>query len=89
MVGYTSSINGMTITNTRLTDINVRKQWVGSAGEDSVQVGLFKDGSTRTGDIITLDSSNNWSGAWRNLPGYDSGGTKINYVPYEVDSFRS
>ena len=86
MVGYTSSINGMTITNTRLTDINVRKQWVGSAGEDSVQVGLFKDGSTRTGDIITLDSSNNWSGAWRNLPGYDSGGTKINYVPYEVDS---
>ena len=87
IIGYTSSINGMTITNTRLTDINVRKQWVGGAGEGSVQVGLFKDGSTRTGDIITLDSSNNWSGAWQDLPGYDSGGTKINYIPYEVDSY--
>lgn len=86
IVGYTSSINGMTITNTRLTDINVRKQWGGGAGEGSVQVGLFKDGSTRTGDIITLDSSNNWYGTWQNLPGYDSGGTRINYVPYEVDS---
>lgn len=86
IVGYTSSVNGMTITNTRLTDINVRKQWVGGAGEGSVQVGLFKDGSKRTGDIITLDSSNNWSGVWQNLPGYDSGGSKINYVPYEVDS---
>lgn len=87
--GYKSSVDGMTITNTLLRDISIKKEWEGNSGESSVQVQLFKkDGNTYTayGNVQTLNSENGWKYTWKDLEVYDQGGKPIHYVPYEVDS---
>lgn len=89
--GYTSSVSGMTITNTKLQDVSITKQWSGGASETSVKVGLFgSDGKRVTGtNILTLNAANSWKGTWKNLPMYDAYDAKKNriiYTPYEVDS---
>lgn len=86
--GYTSSVSGMTITNTKLQDVSITKQWSGGASEKSVKVGLFgSDGKRVTGtNILTLNATNSWKGTWKNLPMYDAKKNRITYTPYEVDS---
>ena len=86
--GYTSSVRGMTITNTKLQDVSITKQWSGGASESSVKVGLFgSDGKRVTGtNILTLNAENSWKGTWKNLPMYDAKKNRIIYTPYEVDS---
>lgn len=86
---YTTSDSGedMTITNTLLTDVMVKKQWSGPQGT-SVKAGLFDaDGNRVNGkQLLTLDAGNGWSAGWSDLPKYGTDNKKIVYIPYEVDA---
>lgn len=89
--GYTTSVSeetdGMTITNTLLTSVEVKKEWSGHQG-NSVKVCLFDAKGNRVSGtaLLTLDKDNGWSGSWSNLPKYDADNKKIAYIPYEVDA---
>ena len=88
--GYTSSINGFTVTNTHLpevTTINVNKVWNDSDNKDakrpnSIIVELYANDEVY--DRITLDESNNWRYSFNDLYVYDENNNKITYTVKEV-----
>ncbi|MFB9974587.1 Cna B-type domain-containing protein [Allobacillus sp. SKP2-8] len=88
--GYSSDVlgsvdNGFVVTNTNdeTLDIQVAKEWVGPAANE-VTIQLFS-GGVDTGEMITLNATNNWSGAFENLRKYDeTTGVKIDYIVQEV-----
>ncbi len=49
------------------TNVSVKKEWDGTVGADSVKVTLLANGE-QYGEPVTLNSSNNWSYEWKNLP---------------------
>ncbi|MBQ9140560.1 MAG: Cna B-type domain-containing protein, partial [Lachnospiraceae bacterium] len=83
--------NSYTITNTRIIDISVKKEWDDADNQDgkrpeSVQVQLKGDGIA-IGDAVTLDELNNWSHKWSGLPLSKEGQTSaIVYTVVEVDA---
>lgn len=87
--GYSTSVSGdgMTLTNTLLTEVSVEKKWSGPKGS-SIRVALFDaDGNRVSGQqILTLSEDNNWSAGWSKLPGYSADNKKLSYIPYEVDA---
>lgn len=61
------------------TDITVKKEWVGTAGESAViQLYYVENGDMSKAKLyesvprVTLNAENNWTGKWTNLPLYNS-----------------
>lgn len=89
--GYTSEVNGTTITNTHITEkisYTVRKVWDDANNQDgirpeSITVVLFANGKA-TGIVQTLDGSEAtpWTAVFEDLPVYENG-MKINYTVVE------
>ena len=85
--GYTTTIDGLTITNTHmpeLTNITVNKVWDDCDNQDAVRpdsvvVKLLKDGKVI--DTITLSSDNNWKHTFEGLAKYENG----SIIVYSVD----
>ena len=95
--GYTKSIagsaaNGYTITNTHLTDtldIPVQKVWDDGGDRDglrpdSVTVQLLRNGQEVQGKKLILTETDDWQGAFANLPRYDDQNQKIAYTVAET-----
>ena len=88
--GYSTSINGNTITNTYLSrDISVKKVWDDDGNcdgtrPDSVQVILLANGNAY-GDPVTLSEENKWSTKWENLSQEDEKGNAINWTVAEIN----
>ena len=93
--GYTASgegteENGYTITNTHtpgLTSVNVNKVWNDNNDQDGIrpeeiQVELLKN-EQETGNTVTLNAGNNWTGKFENLP-VNENGEKIIYTVKEI-----
>ena len=86
--GYTASISGLTITNSRTpetTAITVSKTWDDADNQDGIRpdtitVHLFAD-STEVA-TKTIDATNSWSTIFEGLPVYKNG-TKIVYTVTE------
>ena len=84
--GYTTAIDGYSITNTYHpgeTSVEVSKVWEDDHNRDglrpaSVQVRLLAEG-VYYGDPVTLSSDNHWSYIWSELPEKD-GGKEIAYT---------
>jgi len=80
-----------TITNTHVpevTEFTVTKEWddsnnIGGIRPASVQVQLTADG-TATGDPVTLNTSNDWTYTWENLPKYSEG----EEIVYDADETK-
>lgn len=64
------------------TSVKVDKRWIGPAGS-VVTVGLLADGED-TGQTLTLDEANNWSGEFSGLRQYNADGTEIAYSVTEA-----
>ncbi len=83
---YTSEVNGYDVTNThtpKKVGLNVAKHWDDADDQDGrrsgeVTVELTKDGE-KTGQTITLNEDNGWSGSWTNLDEYEDEGKEIVY----------
>lgn len=73
------SINGQSPDKTSFT---VTKNWVdnGTNRPSSVDVQLYKDGVVE-GNVVTLNSANNWTYTWTNLDKYDND----QLITYTVD----
>ena len=90
MAEYQSSVDGYNITNTYTPgkiSIPVRKVWEDDSNRDGIRpdeitVSLLADG-TDTGEMIVLNSNNQWAGSFNDLDEY-SGGTKIVYTLSET-----
>ncbi len=90
VVDYTTVIDGYDITNSYTpgkTGLNVQKVWDDGDDQDairpeSVTVELLRNGE-KTGDTLTLDESNGWSGSFTDLDEY-TGGVKNEYTAEEV-----
>ena len=93
--GYTPTItgtqeDGYTITNTHTSEkksLTINKVWDDEDNRDgkrtgSINVQLYKDGEV-FGDVVTLDSSNNWTHKYDNLYVYKNG-VEIEYTVKEV-----
>jgi len=81
----------ITITNKKVpvTEIPVSKTWSDGAAAhtgDSVTVTLYKNGE-KTDKTLTLNSANNWSGKFQNLPKQDADGNTITYSVQETSTF--
>ena len=82
--------NGYTITNTHtpgLTSVNVNKVWNDNNDQDGIrpeeiQVELLKN-EQETGNTVTLNAGNNWTGKFENLP-VNENGEKIIYTVKEI-----
>lgn len=73
--GYTPTIAGGVITNTRVPEtvsIPVTKTWVGPKGTE-VTVGLVADGTDVDGRTVVLNEANSWKNAFNGLPKYKDG----------------
>ncbi len=75
------------------TSINVHKKWTGvpsGVTTPKVTVTLFKNGNA-TDQKLTLDSQNNYSGKFDNLPITDDNGKTITYTVEEtaVDGYKA
>ena len=90
--GYTSEIDGFTITNSRIpekTNIKVNKVWDDNNNKDgkrpdSITVKLLADGKQVDGKVLQLSAKNNWSGEFVDLDVYKDGKT-IDYTIEEVE----
>ncbi len=77
-----------------LTDVRtfkVTKEWSGKAGT-SATVTLLQNGDEySTGATVQLDSSNNWTYTWTNLPMYDSSNNLYTYTVEEtaIDGYKT
>ncbi len=71
-----------TTTTTTTTSVSVTKNWEGEAAE-SVTVELYRDG-VATGSTLTLDSSNQWTDSFDELPVADSDGNAYTYTVQET-----
>ena len=85
-----NSENNFTITNTHtpgVTSVNVNKVWDDNNDQDglrpySIEVELLKNGEP-TGNIITLNEENHWTGTFNNLP-IKENGVDIDYTVREI-----
>ncbi|MBU5626602.1 Cna B-type domain-containing protein [Oscillibacter sp. MSJ-2] len=84
--GYTSSANGLTLTNTRQENgaITVTKYWEDgiTGGHTGSVVVRLNDGATY--EDKTLNEGNGWTASWEGVPQYDATGNKITYTVSEV-----
>ena len=89
--GYTTTIDGTTITNTltnpEKTKLDVEKVWKDNNNQDnlrseSIEVILVKNG-TETTNTLTLNEDNSWKGTFSNLDKNENG-KKITYTVKEV-----
>jgi serine-aspartate repeat-containing protein C/D/E len=89
---YSASINGYDIKNSytpKKTSVTVTKRWNDAGNQDgirpgSVKVQLYADGQ-KSGGEVELNSGNNWTATWSNLPEKAAGKT-IAYTVKEVGS---
>lgn len=92
--GYTSAVNGDTITNTHTPTTpntiskSVRKVWNDQNNEDglrpkSIKVDLLNGNSVVT--TVTLDSNNGWTATVDKLPATTADGDAINYTWQEIN----
>ena len=89
VAGYTTEIDGFTITNTHeveKTTVTVDKLWDDNDNQDgkrptSIIVHLLANGE-HTGLKVELNAANGWSYTWTDLDVYHNG-TEINYTVYE------
>ena len=85
--GYTSSVDGTTITNTHTpetTEVSGTKTWADNDDQDgkrpdSIIVNLLANGEVVASQTVTAD--NDWNYAFTDLPKYDNG----NEIVYTVD----
>ena len=90
--GYTTSIDGYNITNTRTPDttgVTVTKKWDDQNNADklrpsSIQVQLYADGKA-SGDPITLNADNSWTYTFTDLAA-KSKGKVITYTVKEIST---
>lgn len=97
VANYTSEVKGYDVTNTyepKKTSVSVVKKWNDGNDQDglrakSVEVQLYADGD-KTGETLTLNADNNWSGTFQNLNEYKDG-EKIKYTIKETktDNYES
>ena len=88
--GYTTEINGLTITNTHeveKTEVPVTKVWDDAGNQDgirpiSITVKLFANGEP-TGKELTLTAATNWTGKFTDLDKY-SNAKEIKYTLAEA-----
>ncbi len=88
---YTSEVNGYDVTNTHTpakTGLNVVKHWDDQDDQDGVRpaevtVELTKNGE-KTGNTITLNADNDWSGSWTGLDEYTAGEENVYSVSEDV-----
>ena len=90
---YDSSIDGYKVTNNIIqdkveTDVSVTKSWNDGDNKaglrpDEIEVAI-KNGTEEVG-TLKLNSGNNWSATFENLPKYDSTGAEINYTVEEKE----
>ncbi|SEM15175.1 LPXTG-motif cell wall anchor domain-containing protein, partial [Streptococcus gallolyticus] len=86
--GYTSSVDGTTITNTHVpetTEVSGTKTWNDNDDQDgkrpdSITVNLLANGTVV--DTKTVTADDNWSYSFTDLPKYDNG-TEITYTVIE------
>ncbi len=90
--GYTSAVEGMTITNTYeepTTSKTATKVWVGDAENlrpASITVQLLADGEVVEGKTLELNANNNWTAEFTDLQKYqDLTRTEIVYSVEEVE----
>ena len=89
--GYTSQVNGFTITNTHVpetTSVTVTKAWDDGDDQDGlrpdyVTVQLYADG-TAHGDPVEVKAADGWTYTWTNLPKNEKG-EAIVYTVEEVN----
>ena len=91
---YGTDSGVLVITNTHMPDVisvPVTKVWDDNNDQDgirpeSVRVQLLADGVALEGRTLTLDSGNNWSGSFGDLPKYKSGaeGQEVVYSLEEI-----
>lgn len=84
--GYTSSAEGLTLTNTRQEtgSITVTKYWEDgiTGGHTGSVVVRLNDGTAY--EDKTLNEGNDWTASWENVPLFDATGNKITYTVSEV-----
>ena len=95
--GYTTSIDGDTVTNKHVTEIThktVVKHWDDNDNEhgfrpDSITIRLYADGVEIESAVIT--EADGWTYTFEDLPKYKDGGTEIEYTISEdaVDGYAS
>ena len=96
--GYTSTVNGYNITNTRTpetTSVSGTKTWVDGNNQDGkrpnqITVDLYADGVKVDGQSKTVTEADGWKYSWSNLDKYKDG-KLIKYTVKEaaVDSYTS
>lgn len=82
--GYSSTVEGTIITNTKLTDIEGEKIWYDNNDRNrpgSIVVHLLQNG-TRI-DKQTVTSKNNWKYVFTDLPSFDNNGNRYEYTVEE------
>ena len=66
--------------------IPVEKIWKGGAEADKAEItATLKDQAGHVVAQVTLNQTNNWTGAFENLPKYDGEGNEIDYSQYKVE----
>lgn len=86
--GYTKSIEGSAITNTRiLQSIEVSKTWLDESGgldqPTEIVIELYQNGGETPYDTLTL-TGEGWKGTFDNLPQYDLDGKAYIYTIIEI-----
>ncbi|WP_297077410.1 Cna B-type domain-containing protein [uncultured Enterococcus sp.] len=82
--GYEMSIDGTTITNTKVTDIEGEKIWYDDNSTNrpkSITVHLLQNGKRI--DKQTVTAQTNWKYSFNNLPVFDISGVKYDYTVEE------
>lgn len=93
--GTGGSVYNYTITNTKVMDIPVQKEWEDLNNQyekrpGSVTVKLLADNETVKKDdgtewLLTLSDTNNWKDQWTALPVYKKVGGKVSEIVYNVE----
>ncbi|URZ88041.1 Cna B-type domain-containing protein [Floricoccus penangensis] len=89
--GYESKIDGLNIINSykpKTTEISVNKVWNDKDNQDGIRpagikVQLYAN-EEKSGSVVVLDESNNWSYNWSDLA-VNANGQKISYEVKELD----
>ena len=81
--GYSSRVDGLTITNTENTyDIPVTKVWEDEGysenRSDPIKIHLYENGTEKQGYTRSIGSNNNWRYVYNNLPTHKNG-AEISY----------
>lgn len=82
--GYGTSIDGTTITNTKMTDIKGEKTWYDGnspSRPQAITVYLLQNGNRIDKQVVTAEM--NWKYAFSNLPAFDASGKKYEYTVEE------